>query len=61
MILPVTYDDTLFNDVEGTLKWLNSAPSPENREAMRLALRRSQFKLPRSKSGGLHRLETELY
>jgi REP element-mobilizing transposase RayT len=61
MILPVTYDDTLFSDVEGTLKWLNSAPSPEDREAMRLALRRSEFKLPRSKSGGLHRLETQLY
>lgn len=61
LIIPVEFDATLFSDVDGTLKWLNTAPSEENKEAMRRALRRSEFKLPRGKDGKLHSLESQLY
>jgi REP element-mobilizing transposase RayT len=60
LIIPVVHDDTLFSDVEETLRWLNHAPSPDNREAMKAALKRKEFKLPRSR-GKAHPLELALY
>ncbi len=61
-IVPLQHDDTLFNDVEGTLDWLNSGTDPEHREAVRKALRRRKFKLPRDvRTGRLHPLESALY
>lgn len=44
-IIPMITDETLFNDINGTLKWLNEAYSAENAEALRKALRKKQFKI----------------
>lgn len=43
---PVAYDDTLFSDVDGCIRWLNRKPSEENWETVRKALRRKEFTLP---------------
>lgn len=59
-MVPIQYDDTLFSDLEGTLEWLNTPGTDENREAIRRALRRKDFKLP-SSSQIAHTLETEDY
>jgi len=45
LTIPIEEDLTLFDDVEGTLNWLNQAPSLENWEAVRKALRRREFRL----------------
>lgn len=45
ILIPMAYDDLLFDDVEGTLKWLNMAPNEQNWEDTRKALRRSVFTL----------------
>ncbi|MGE0764572.1 MAG: transposase [Bdellovibrionales bacterium] len=50
MIVPVVEDTTLFLDVEGCLEWLNSAPKDQDLEAVRLALRKSEFSLPNKRS-----------
>jgi putative transposase len=42
---PVVEDFTLFDNFEGTLAWLNRKPSQENLEAVRRALKKSEFKL----------------
>jgi REP element-mobilizing transposase RayT len=48
LIIPVEYDDALFSDIEGTLRWLNEDyPTHEYRDAMSRGLRRSEFKLPK--------------
>lgn len=47
LFIPVWEDETLFSDVEGTLKWLNTCPRPEDRESMRKALGRRTFLLCR--------------
>lgn len=47
LLIPVEEDLTLFNDVEGTLAWLNTRPKKENWLAVRNALRRKEFKLGR--------------
>ncbi len=62
LIVPVQYDDTLFSDFEGTLAWLNKGTIAEHREAVRKALRRRQFRLPREANvGKSHPLESQLY
>lgn len=45
MLIPVCEDLTLFSDVEGTLDWLNIAPSEHNYESVKSALRKSEFAL----------------
>ena len=56
MFIPVEKDETLFSDLHGTLQWLNTAPSEEDWEDVRLALRRQEFKLSRD-NGRRHHLE----
>lgn len=59
--IPIEEDTIFFGDQLGTLKWLNTRPSEENLIAIRKALRREEFKLPRSKSTlRAHELETFL-
>lgn len=36
-------------DPVGTLEWLNTAPNPENKESVRRALRKREFKLAKKK------------
>lgn len=43
---PVTCDDNLFMDTEGTLKWLNTPADENHISHIRSALRRPTFKLP---------------
>lgn len=47
LLFPVANDETLFSDVEGTLRWLNSMPTPDNWAATEKALKRREFKLAR--------------
>ncbi len=62
LIIPVCRDHILFSSVEQTLRWLDTPPVDGHQEVMRKALRRREFKLPRSKSNGQqHPLEKELY
>ena len=58
LAFPLENDETLFNDVEGTLAWLNRAPSDENWSAIKRASRRSEFRLPRLE-GRKHPLEND--
>lgn len=62
--IPVEEDTLLFEsgNFESHIEWLNSAPHPEAREAVRYALTRPHFKLPKMKSSKrLHWLENERY
>jgi putative transposase len=59
LFIPVVEDLTLFSDVDGTIKWLNTKPKDGHSELMRKGLRRQIFKLPRDpKTGGKSELET---
>lgn len=56
--IPVHEDTTLFSDVEGTLKWLNTEPKEDHWEAIQKGLRRKIFKLAKdSDTKGPHDLE----
>jgi len=55
---PVEEDVTLFSDLDGTLNWLNTAPTEENWQDVRRALRRREFKLKRTNARP-HKLETD--
>lgn len=57
--IPLVSDETLFSDVEGTIKWLNTPVAFENRVAMSRALKKSSYKLPKL-NGFLHPLENTL-
>lgn len=63
LIIPVEEDTILFGgDLSLNLKWINNASSVEDSEAMRKALRREVFALPRDLKNSLpHRLESELF
>lgn len=53
-------DQTLFNDVEGTLHWLNSKPSVDHWSAVRKGLKHPIFKLAKDRNTkSAHALETE--
>lgn len=59
--IPLIEDQTLFDDVEGTLAWLNSAPDESDWEAVRKALRRREFKLAKDRNSRCaHHLERDL-
>lgn len=59
--IPLQDDELLFSDVEGTMKWLNTAPKKEDQLAVKNALRRRVFHLPYQKNGSDHVLETTLF
>ncbi len=56
ILIPVQEDLILFSDVEGTLSWLNRAPSEKNWKAVRAALHRPEFYFAKL-SGRPHPLE----
>ncbi len=59
--IPVYEDQTLFNDVEGTLRWLNLKPKMEHWEAVRTGLRHPIFRLAKDRNTKrAHSLETGL-
>ncbi|MCB0340724.1 MAG: transposase [Bdellovibrionales bacterium] len=60
-LIPTTYDDTLFSDLEATLNWLNQPPQRDDLSAVQSALRKRVFKLPRSTTYGQHPLSYEKY
>ncbi len=43
LLIPIAEDDLLFSNVESTLGWLNTEPSPNDLESVRKALRRPFF------------------
>lgn len=45
LLIPMACDELLFDDIEGTLEWLNATPQDEQWEDTRKALRRSKFSL----------------
>lgn len=49
-IIPIEEDPLLFDYSEQTLNWLNTAPSRETVETVRLSLRRKEMKFPRDKT-----------
>jgi len=48
--IPILNDDTLFADIDATLRWLNTRPNQEKTEAVRCALKRPLFQAPKDKS-----------
>jgi hypothetical protein len=58
LIIPMAEDITLFSDVEGTVKWLNTPPHTEDWRAIGRALRKREFKLTRQ-NHKFHRLELD--
>lgn len=50
LLIPVVEDSLLFNDVEGTLNWINRPPLDEHWNWVRTALRKSEFRLARDSS-----------
>lgn len=64
LLIPIENDFTLFDsDVESTLHWLNQKPKPDNREAVKSALSRQIYRLPKSTEGRNrpHPLEVDLF
>lgn len=59
LTIPLVNDFTLFSDIEGTLRWLNTPAPSEFNEAMSRALRRKVFQLPKLDSRS-HPLENDL-
>ncbi len=45
--IPLVEDTLLFEDIYGTLQWINQKPNLEQWEAVRKALRRTEFKYPK--------------
>lgn len=54
---PIVEDDTLFSDISGTLNWINQQPDAFHQEAVRKALRRAEFSLPRDSNNRPNPLE----
>lgn len=44
-IIPLTYDETLFSDVEGTLVWLNESYTDTQSESLKKAFKRKEFEI----------------
>jgi putative transposase len=47
---PFEADETLMNDIESTLEWLNKAPEPEHLSEVKRALRGGEFILPTTRT-----------
>jgi len=60
LLFPLLPDDTLFNDVEGTLAWINQSYLEGHRETVKRALRRNQFSIPLTLNRKASALETNL-
>lgn len=59
-IIPIEEDMTLFEDVEGTLKWLDQPYASEEAEALRRGFRKKIFQLGRDpRTQRQHALELE--
>lgn len=58
--VPVLFDDTLFANTEGTLKWLNEEPDLQKQEAVKFALTRKYFKFSQQKSSLHYMSENEV-
>lgn len=44
LTIPLCYDTTLYSDISGVLKWLNTEPEPKKLEGVRYGLKRQYFK-----------------
>ncbi|MCB0341895.1 MAG: hypothetical protein H6626_00090 [Pseudobdellovibrionaceae bacterium] len=49
LLIPLAFDDTLFDNIDDTLSWLNQKPSDQQNEAVRWALKRQYFKSKKDK------------
>lgn len=49
-LIPLEADNCLFEDLEVQLEWLNHSPHECDRAAVKAALRRSEFSIPREKA-----------
>jgi putative transposase len=58
--VPLVEDTLLIPDMERCLTWLNTEYKPADHENMRKALRRSEFRAPRSKGAKASDLNTEV-
>jgi putative transposase len=58
LLIPVVEDLTLFNDVTGTLNWLDRIPTQENWEAVDKAIHRKVFKFAKQNNRA-HPLEND--
>lgn len=59
-LIPLVEDSFLFDDCEKTLDWINKKYAPHHREAIRLALTKSEFKLSRIRMSGRRSIFHEL-
>ena len=64
LLIPMEPDTLLFNDsgnfIKENLNWLNKPIKEENLEAIKSALKKRKFKLPKTKNRKAHLLENEL-
>jgi REP element-mobilizing transposase RayT len=62
VLIPLNEDSLLFNDVEGSLKWLNTPYEKGDRELLRRSFRKARFQLPKGdREGNPHRLERHTF
>ncbi len=61
-LIPLEEDEFLFDDVAAQLEWLNHSPAEDDRLAVKAALRRNEFSIPRTKGAQrAHPLEIARY
>ncbi|MFZ3231337.1 MAG: hypothetical protein WA160_14100 [Pseudobdellovibrio sp.] len=65
LLIPVEDDSILFSDcgmiIKENLSWLNKVADADNVDAIKLALKKRIFKLPKAKNKKAHFLESELF
>jgi putative transposase len=60
--IPIEYDHILFDSFDSTIAWLNQSPSLENHEAVRKAMRKTEFSFATdSKTKKVHILEQIMF
>jgi putative transposase len=58
---PTVFDQTLFSDIEKTLKWINQKPLKESWEMVSSALKKSKFRIAKNDMNNkAHRLEFDM-
>lgn len=60
ILIPMVEDTLLFEGVNHNLDWLNTAPSRQNLESVRKALRRQVFRLPNIDNYSVNPLENDV-
>lgn len=60
MHIPLESDELLFSDFEGTMRWLNMAPTENNLQSVKKALKRRVFQFGQDRDGHQHFLENAL-